>query len=266
MPQRDALAEWKVVVPSKKRSKLMPRLLSLVPHATVYVDEVEVEDYRQVVPPGHLVLHESLPTQQAIMEYALRRESAEFVLMLDDDFEYIGSYVDVCPRMKKYTDPDDVMRIIENMVNVLVDLDLYWGGWNTSPHPGTFMPFMPIAMTGVIRGAMMVRGRDVIKIDPAVDSFDLDCTLQALLKCRCLIKDMRFFWSFGQTGKNAGGHRAVENSNLHSVDRELLRKKWGSYILIGNQPVSARMSGGTPGRTESFGHRVVRKQEVTKID
>ncbi len=255
----DTEEDWDVIVPSRKRSQLMGRILSMFPHAKIYVDERERADYAAVVPPEQLFLHPCLPGQQYILDYALKRETTPAVLMLDDDFEGVYSLVDMEPRPRLYTHPDDLCRIVENMLNMMIDLDLHWGGWNTSPHPGTFMPYMPFAMTGTIRGAMLLRGRDVVKIDPAIDSFDLDMTLQALLKDRYLLKDMRLFFSFGDTHKNSGGYRGVETDGSWEKDRQLLTKKWGPYLLVGGLPVSSRMHGGDHQAVGSFGHKVQRK-------
>lgn len=244
---------------------MIPGLLEKFPDVKVYVDEREAEDYLKVVPPAQLFFHPSLPNQHRIMAYALEREPCETVLMLDDDLEYVASFVDTHPRVARYTTAADLARIVSNTVNRMYDLDVHWAGWNTAPHPGVFNPTMPVSVTGCVRGAMVVRGRDTIVIDPDVDSFDLDCTLQALLKDRFLLKDMRFFWSFGHTHRNKGGHRSVENSLTWGTDRERLLKKWGNWININNKSVGSRMHGGTPGKAEAFGHVVPRKATVAGV-
>jgi hypothetical protein len=261
----DAAVNWAVAIPSKRRSRNMPRMMAFFPYARVYVDAVEKDDYAPHVPAGQLVLHDSLPNHPHIARHIFERERDSVVLLLDDDLEKVASFVRTYPRMREYSDWRDLRRIVENMVNLLEDLDLMYGGWNCMAHPGGFNPIKPVSLTGVVRGAMMVRGRQ-LEVDTEITQFDMDLTLQALLKSRVLVKDMRFFWDFGSTQANAGGRQAVDtNAEYITRGRERLRAKWPGYIEIGNLPMSARMHGGVPANVEHFGHRVSRSNPSVKL-
>jgi hypothetical protein len=255
-----------VTIPSKRRQGNMAQMLSFFPDAHVYVDEVEKGFYAPHVPEGQLRFHESLPNQVAILKHILATETAEYVLFVDDDLQGVSSFVETYPKMRKYNDAASLARIVRNLANLLCDLNLGLGGWNLMAHPGGFNPLTPFVLTGVIRGAMLFRGRD-LEVDDTIVGFDMDLTLQSLLKHRVVLKDMRFHWDFGVCQSNAGGNQAVETYESTFIEgRKRILDKWGSYIKTGegNIPMASRMKGSTPSGVVQWGHNVTRRSGMIK--
>jgi hypothetical protein len=256
-----ALASWTVAIPSKGRARNMSRMLSFFPDAHVFVDVREAEDYKPHVPKGQLFFHNSLPDQWHIWQEMLDREKSECVLLLDDDLEFVASFVRTYPKFRRYTDPRDLKQIVENGVNILCDLDKPLYGWSGMAHPGGFDPTRPISMTGVLTSALLVRGRGY-RLDLDTLCCDLDLVLQVLLKDRVLFKDMRFYWCFGITAGNPGGCQTTDTMEVIRLSRERMKAKWGRYLVFGNLPLTSRMNSQDVGTVEHFGHSVNRRSNV----
>jgi hypothetical protein len=255
------LADYVVAIPSKGRARNMPRMLSSFPEAHVYVDIKEEKDYAPVVPKDQLFFHDSLPDQWHIWEHILQEEKAECVLLLDDDFEFVGSFVKTYPKYRRYTKAADLKRIVENGVNILCDLDLPLYGWSSMAHPGGFNPTAPISLTGNLTSALLIRGRKY-RLDLYTLCCDLDLVLQVLLRDRLLIKDMRWYWCFGITGGNEGGCQSTDSMEVIHESRRRMVAKWGDYLCIGKLPLTSRMLSNTQGTVEHFGHNVNRRSSV----
>lgn len=258
------LEDYVVCIPSKKRTVNMARMLGMFPYAKVYVDVRERDEYLKVVPEPQLCFHDSLPGQFPIWQHILDTETAKCVLLMDDDLQYVASMVETHPKIKKYTDPYNLRRIVENAVNTLCDLDMSLYGWSCMAHPGGFNPVKPISLSGTVTSAILIRGRKY-RMDLWTECCDLDLVLQVLLHDRVLVKDMRWYWNFGVAGSQAGGGQTTDSMEVFNISRDRMVKKWGRYINIGGLPLTARMLGGKGAKVQHFGHTVSRKNSIVSM-
>ena len=77
--------EYAIVVPSRRRTRHMPQLLSLLPTAVVCVDEIEMADYGPHVPAAQLWAHPPLASLGAIRQWILDHAGPPAIFMADDD-------------------------------------------------------------------------------------------------------------------------------------------------------------------------------------
>lgn len=263
---RRVLTSYQIVIPSKERPKNMPRMLRFFPHARVYVDRVEEQNYAPFVPPEQLVLHPSLPNQQQIMNWAMDKESAECLVFCDDDLQWVKSMVCTWPRKEKearITSTYDIVTLVENAVNLLVDEQMYLYGWSMQPHPVAYTNCEPYSLSKLVQACIVMRGRKY-RFDEKTDHFDADIVLNVLLKDRICWKDNRFYWNFGVASGNEGGQQSVQQSLTWERQRQYMQRKWGKYISFEAATIMGKISKdvGGPKSQQGFGLYVARRSPL----
>lgn len=225
------MESYRVVVPSPKRVKNMPRLLSLLPTALVAVAEEEEAEYAQAVPRKQLVTHKATGLI-AIRNWILDTIQEPCVVQIDDDFRGVILLTKGWgrPRIKE---PDTIQQIIENSLRVTTDLGIGVFCWartqNTVLIDVRQFPFRvvaPMAAAFGIRGPARDR-----RFDPFVlTREDLDFSLQTLVEDRILYTDMRFYFDFGRSFSGTGGNAGQQSiAELEESTRRLARK-WGRCV------------------------------------
>lgn len=221
---------YRIVIPSRKRTWLMPRMRALFPTADVTVDETEMAAYASYVPAARLIPHPPLPSITAIRNWMLDTFPEPCLVMIDDDVEFVKVLGGVMRGLKRAA---DILRLIENQIQIACDLDVGVFGWNPScPLVSDWFARDPIAFNRPvvsafgIRGAARTRRFDV----KAVGRADLDWTLQALRDDRIVLVDQRFHFSVGTNETLPGGALGLITEDTRVQATTYLRAKWGPMI------------------------------------
>jgi hypothetical protein len=225
------VAPYTIIVPSHKRAERMPQLLSLLPTATICVEESEGAAYAARVPEGQLLLHPPVPGMAALRNWLLDHCPTETCVQIDDDLEAIFSQT--WERARKITDPNIIRQLIENGVNIATDLGLGLFCWGRMPV--FYNGAKPFGLTSMAMGAVVIR-RGRLRFDDRITMHeDFDLTLQALLVDRVVLCDRRFYWDFGTLYGEPGGAQAQRTAERMRALKVILKEKWGKYALL-DQP------------------------------
>lgn len=206
----------------------MPRLLSMLPTATILVDEKEREAYAKYVPEEQLHTHKSLNTLTKIRNYINGHYQEDCIVQCDDDLKKVTSTMSGTAS----TDPKVITAIIENGIQVATDTKLGLIGWSAVANPLQFVPFKPIRLVGAIRACFIIANdaRNRRFDDGLVDREDLDFVMQALLKDRVVYIDSRFYFDFGNCMSGMGGLQGKRTDDNFAKSEALMRQKWGNYF------------------------------------
>ncbi len=111
----------RIVVPSRKRARNIPRILSMLPNATITVAESEASDYAGVVPKKQLLLHPELKGLAAIRNWLGRTLQEDCLVEIDDDLRGV---IPQLGKAKRITDPAVIAELIENGHRMAEDLGI----------------------------------------------------------------------------------------------------------------------------------------------
>ena len=229
--------DYRIVVPSRKRSGNMKRIRRLLPSATICVDEREEKAYSKVVPKGNLMIHPPLDGLPRILNWLRTEVKEEIMVKIDDDLEYI-EYVTMANKHLKIDNHESILEIIENSCRMIVDLDLTMfiygkAGALAMSHEIPFQPFSPTAgcsgQAYGVRGAARMRRNSVV----LEGREDADFILQTLLKDRCLLRDNRYVFWCGQTYHGFGGAAGRITEEHSSLTKKRFKEKWGRHVSFG---------------------------------
>ena len=219
-----------VVVRSRNRTEKMAHIQTLLPTALICVGEDEKEAYLKEVNEDKLWLHPTFDNNSVKREWIYNNCPAETVVLIDDDLRDIKCVVGRYVRVIK--DPGAILQIILNGRNLARDLGVSLFSWGRMPNPMHFRPHAPFSLTGPCFGAVGMVGRK-IKVDTRFrDRGDIDLTMRAIMEDRFVIHDRRFYWDFGPTGYGRGGLRMVTGHDDHDEATEMLKARWGKYLVI----------------------------------
>lgn len=230
----------KVVIPSKGRADRIGRFsLALFPYATVTVDEREVADYVQVVPPDQLLPHPPFRFLPQIRNWLLDTIPDETFLMVDDDVKSVYSKTGVV--IKHYRHPVDVAQIVENAAFVAKEIGAHLFGFTQDGGVFGYRPQDPLSFTGWLGTVFGVIGR-TWRYDERfqIGTEDMDVSLQCLLHDRIIFIDERFHFYSVDRLRSRGGVGANRSLERELADSELLQRKWGDYVSVGFKATGTR--------------------------
>ena len=223
--------DYRIVVPSRRRPFNMPRLLSLLPSATVCVGEEEAEAYAKHVPRKQLLSHPpEVIGGPVVRNWIIDNVKEPILVMSDDDLEGVrvttGSF-------RFITNPDDIQDIIENAMQCCSDLDLTTFCFARTPQTHILdADVRPIRPTQQVFGlwGMMGRARHRRYDETLKSRADLDWTLRTLLEDRIVYADIRFYFDFKASFSNAGGNSGLVNADDFKKAAAILKKRWGKSV------------------------------------
>lgn len=223
---------YRIVIPSRKRAFLMPKVRTLLPTATITVDESEMTEYAKVVPLECLVPHPPLPSITVIRNWILDTFTEPCIVMADDDFEFVKVFG---RTMRSLYRSADILQLIENQVQVATDLNIGVFGWYPSlVLSSNYFVNDPINVSKSLLGVFGIRGAARLRrFDPkAVGRADIDWFLQAMREDRIVLCDQRFHFSVGINGKTQGGALGLITEQHRKEATDYLRGKWGPFITL----------------------------------
>jgi len=227
------LIDYEIFIPSRKRIENAVAIGELLPTAKIFVDEREFEDYAQYIDKAKIITHPPTNGFVAVRRAMMEQKKTPAVVMIDDDFTGVVSLVG--RRTRKITDAGAILQLIENGVNIACDLGIGFYCWNRNANPMQFFAADPFGLVGPACGAMIYTGNGECKPDSLLKNYeDADMTLQSLIQHRIVFCDRRYYFDFGRVWCGAGGLQGLRTEESEKRDREIIAKKWGSYVVFGS--------------------------------
>lgn len=215
----------------------------IVPKAVVCVPESEAGEYRaklqsfkgigvEAHPDSVVGLY---PKRNWIIDNLADRDG---VVQLDDDIDCVRlCYVDPGEKPNVTRDPEHVRAIIFQTWRVAREMGVFLFGWASGGASNVFyLPMSPFSLTGYINGCAsgLINGSG-LRFDERLKlkgDFDLCC--QNLHRHRMCFRDERFQFNQKGTFKSRGGLAAHRTSASEQQSVELLQRKWGKLIRVGD--------------------------------
>ena len=218
------------VMPSRKRTHMMPSALKLFPWANVYVHESEYDDYLAVVPADQLKTHNITSGIAPIREAIVSGSEADCVVSLDDDLLGVRS---VLSKTGLITDPHYMKQIIDNAAYITNDLGLNMFTFGISLNPMRVRADVdPINFTPMMHPPWGQIGKGKHYPCKHVSRHgDIELAFQAYKDSRVIYCDQRFV--FENTAQAAGMGGDVTNiGSKFTGYKDLYRdfkRRWGMY-------------------------------------
>jgi hypothetical protein len=225
----------RVVIPSRGRQDSIGRLtLSLFPAATVVVAEVEKPEYVKAgIPEAQIVTHPGAPqitSASLAKKWILDHFEDEVIVIVDDDIRALISFAGW--NAKKYTDPANIMQILENSAECARGFGTSMFGFRQQGNPLVYRPFDPFTLHSWVSTVIGFIGRGVVEFDTSMATCsDIDLSLQCLRKNRCTFIDSRY-WFDNIREKNKGGNTSIRTEERYHADRAIMKRKWGKFIEV----------------------------------
>lgn len=216
-----------VVIPSRKRSGNIPRMLMMFPDAIVCVAEEEEAEYRPVAP--RLLLHpNNLVGLTVIQHWFLHEIQDDVVVSCDDDIDKLAI---ITGLMKRFTrDPVTINAVLESSAQAARDAGCHLFGYNKEPDVRKYMPQSPFTIRGWADCVIGVIGRTVLpRPRRRVCGGSLDWFLRGMARDKIVWIDNRFSFVHDRF-QMAGGNSVNRTEEQWAADLKDLRDQWGSII------------------------------------
>ena len=221
-----------ICVPSSRRPRQALHVRKgLLTSALIYVAENEVETYLEAgIPSAALRTHPNLVGLARIRNFIVAQCPTDVCVQVDDDFAYVQAMAGY--RVRHIRDPRALSELVYSTALVAGDMEVRLFGWSNKGTPLYYKDHDPFDVRGPVGRALGVIGKGVVWDERLVASVDTDATLRELLESRIILIDQRFYWHCGTIGGNPGGLQALRTTERLTLDRGLIRAKWGQYVEV----------------------------------
>lgn len=229
------MIDYEIIIPSKGRAnKVGGYTLKLFPSATLFVDEIEKDEYEKHCPNTKIRTHSHDLAGSGMGE--IRRamilsSEAEVVVMLDDDLHSVW-YIGVTGKRRKIQNIDELLAIIENTIQMAFDLNLSMFSWVVQGRGSLYYEkFEPFRLDKYSHSHWGVIGKEILP-DPKCKTIeDYDMFLKNLLRKRIVFQDTRYqFDPATVCGKGRGGCQSLRTKELEIEMTKYMESKWGKYF------------------------------------
>lgn len=220
----------RIVVPSRKRPGNIPKLLQMIPTATICVAKSERADYAAVVPKGQLMTHPNVLGLPRIRNWLNANVQEDCLVAIDDDLKGIRPLIG---KQKIIRDPLVIARAIDNAHRVCEDLGIGVFCWSRTRNTFLAEPdVLPVRFVQPVSCSFGLRGPARSRqFDPDMPGrADMDFTLQTLLEDRILLADMRWYFDHGRIFSGKGGNVGLLTHDQWEKGTAKLYAKWGRFI------------------------------------
>lgn len=234
----------RLCVPSYRRPYV--RTLKRYPSCSVFVDGSEVEDYRaentgaRIVPVPDGVQGNLCRVRNHILD-VMFEDGADAVVLLDDDYDYVGEFVDRLPRMgwdRRKLDEDELFQLCEDAAELADGFGVKMFGVNcVGTMPNSYMRNRPFSLTTYLGGPFQGFLRNPLRYDEDLYlKEDYDMCLQQAREYGGLLRLNYAFTISDQACKNrtklkAGGCSMQRNTLEERRQFERLQAKWGPDVV-----------------------------------
>lgn len=228
--------DYRVVVPSRHRPENIKRLRQLFNKFTLVISKEDEEDYKMYM-GDHDITIKHQPKRvigiSATRKFIMDTFKEKTIVFVDDDIDRVKNMVGMRPRY--YDDPDTILSVIENSIQVTRDLGISLFYFNRNPNPGHFDMSRPFALVGGFASSVFgINGRSINFDSNLTTREDVDITLSALAKDRIIFYDMRWYFDVGRIWSGDGGNQGMRTHENEEQDMKYLYSKWSKrYINFG---------------------------------
>lgn len=211
----------------------MATMQSLLPNATVCVEDSEVETYAKYVDREKLWPHPPLGGLNQIISWMMENCKADCMIYCDDDLQGLRPTL---TRPALVTDPDVIRDVIENQVVCCHDLQLGVFCWIRSQNKLLLEPeYFPYRLVMPIQGCWGVMNTARRRLfDPGMNGRgDVDFTLETLVRDRVILTDCRWYWDFGRVSAGKGGNAGMLTTDELDTAQRDIETKWGNAVSFG---------------------------------
>jgi len=202
--------------------------MKLFPDCLVCIEESELQDYLPYVPKSQLLLHPKYKASASIRNFIIDYCKAETVIVPDDDLLGFSSFVG--NKVQKYTEPDEVLQIVENAIFVANHIGARHFGWNQTPTPWSLTPQDPITFHKWVGTIVGITGKNLKYDDLLLLRADIDYCLTQLKVNRIIMRDDRFYMDSAPRYKEPGGNNIYRSDKQIDGETRYIQDKWGKYV------------------------------------
>lgn len=220
----------KIVVPSRKRTHNMPRVLGLLPGALIVVANRERSDYAAVVPRDRLLCHPDLPSLMHIRNWISQTVQEDCLVQIDDDLKCIRPLIG---KQRAVRCPQTIAEVIAGAQQVSGDLEIPVFCWSRSRNVALVKPqLQPIRLVQPVSSSFGMRGPARARLfdESLAGRADLDWTFRTLLHDRIVYVDMRWSFDHGRIFAGRGGNVGLVDPESWQRTTEEIYRRWGKYV------------------------------------
>tara|TARA_R110001592_G_scaffold103662_1_gene291914 strand:- start:331 stop:1062 length:732 start_codon:yes stop_codon:yes gene_type:complete len=192
------------------------------------ISEAEKEDYKDK--KCVLIPKEVQGNISRVRNYILDLYPKDAIVMMDDDCEGIYRW-DNC--LSKKLSLDEFESFCENMVQMILDCNLMYGGVNIAApgDKGAYREYTPFSFISPVLGPFCIHVANQFRYDKSIPlKEDYDMSLQQLKHNRGILRANAYSYKVKQAS-NLGGCSTSRNSKSEKDQFDKLQKKWGSKIV-----------------------------------
>jgi hypothetical protein len=222
---------WEVYVASYKR----PGLVStdtVIRNCRIVVPESQADDYRtgEIYNGAQIVVCPDGADGNLCRKrnWILDQATSEWVLIVDDDYQYIGMIEE---QRQRRLDLDEVDRMLATGFQMCADLGTTMWGINVQVDPKFYMAYTPFSLLNPILGPFQAFVNQDLRYDE--DLFlkeDYDLWLRTIYRERKTLRFNKYHYMVDHLSKIGG---QVANRTMIEEERQLrrLREKFGSKVV-----------------------------------
>lgn len=224
-----------VVIPSRKRSHIIKKCVSLFYDPIVVVYDSEFETYKKVLPDIRVL---SVPdtTNRLVgkRQWIMDNIYEESILQVDDDVE--GMYCLVGHRSRRIEDKDMIADIIEQTARNCHEAGTVLWSFAHTTLPRECDPKHPITITGHVPGHAMgfitEEFNKYYRFDQRNQTkIDVDISMQVLARHRFIWRDCRFCLNAPDFLGTEGGSAGIRTFDMEQNDIRILQEKYGEKFI-----------------------------------
>lgn len=230
------MEEVKIVIPSHKRHDRVTSK-DLVLNPILCVAKSQEGQYREYNPGVEIVTH----PDDVIGLYAKRQWCYDYfgdLWMVDDD---VITFKKVYDEEYATLSPEYITRVLKNIYQLAVDLNVYLFGISKNPRPKQYTSQKPILLSGVISGACygLRKSPNLYYSKELTVMEDYWISLLNAYHNRMCLIDTRFAFIQKDTFKNKGGLAEFRNQEV-ARDYKLMKKYFGDTLRLKKHNSEAR--------------------------
>lgn len=223
-----------IVIQSYRRAGAVDTL-KIVPDATIFVHNFEIDEYRRAHPEATILglpdeTRGNLPrVKNWILDDVFKNQSADACLFLDDDMNHIA-YWEQEKRIR--LDGDALRRFIVKHTVLCAEWGFKLWGVNVNNDKQCYREYSPFSTLSYVSSsfACFLRGNELRYDERFPLKEDYDMTIQQCLRYRGLLRVNRAYY-YKKSMENVGGCGMYRNVEREKEQLALLQRKWGAEIV-----------------------------------
>ena len=222
---------WQIYIPSYKRAGGITSH-KLFPSAKIVVPVSQFDEYQEQY--GEKVA--SIPDDKdgniavkrnAVLDMA-RKDGVEWVLMVDDDYAYVGR---TTKQQTRWLNVEEIEMLIIQGCQMADDLQTGMWGLNVQIDPKFYHEYSPFSLATPILGPWQAVKVSELRYDEEIYlKEDYDFWLQSIKKYRKTLRFEAYHYMVNHVNKS-GGVVSYRTKQLEEEHNKMLQRKWGRRVV-----------------------------------